>query len=277
MLTCATVAKREIRGHYNLATPFYRLLWGPHIHHGLWEEDETPRRAQAQLTERLAMLAGIRAGQTLLDVGCGMGGSAIHLAKTRGCKVVGVTISPLQRFWSTAAAHWHRMAGKTMFCCADVEAIGFRPASFDVIWSVECTEHLFEKKEFIVKAAQWLRPGGTLAICAWLAGEALNEHQRRQVYDVCEGFFCPSLGTSREYVHWMTAAGLEVLTVDDWTAGVAKTWQICRERVASTRLRGLARWIDRGSVRFLDRFSTILSAYESGAMKYGCFIARKPG
>ena len=26
---------------------------------------------------------------------------------------------------------------------------------------------------------------------------------------------------------------------------------------------------------FLDRFDTILAAYESGAMKYGCFIAHK--
>jgi hypothetical protein len=28
---------------------------------------------------------------------------------------------------------------------------------------------------------------------------------------------------------------------------------------------------------FLDRFETILRAYRSGAMTYGCWIARKPG
>ena len=62
MLSCPLVEKRVIRGHYNLSTPFYRLLWGPHIHHGYWEADETPRTAQLQLTERLATLAERRRG-----------------------------------------------------------------------------------------------------------------------------------------------------------------------------------------------------------------------
>ncbi len=37
----------------------------------------------------------------------------------------------------------------------------------------------------------------------------------------------------------------------------------------------LARMIDRNTVMFLDRFETILQAYRSGAMKYGCFIAER--
>src|SRR5579863_7901257 len=62
MISCPTVKKESIRWHYNISTPFYRLLWGPHIHHGLWEKDESPRLAQVRLTERLADLANIKAG-----------------------------------------------------------------------------------------------------------------------------------------------------------------------------------------------------------------------
>ena len=110
MISCPHVQKRVIRGHYNLSTPFYRLLWGPHIHHGYWEADESPRAAQLQLTERLAALAKVATGQNLLDVGCGMGGSSIHLAESRGCHALGITISPLQRHWATLASRWHRVA-----------------------------------------------------------------------------------------------------------------------------------------------------------------------
>ena len=113
MLSCPSVQKQEIRGHYDLSTPFYRLLWGPHIHHGLWEAQESPREAQLQLTERLATLAGIAAGQQIIDIGCGMGASSIHLAKTRGCRSFGVTISPLQRRWATLAARWHGVSDST--------------------------------------------------------------------------------------------------------------------------------------------------------------------
>ena len=252
MLSCPLVEKRVIRGHYNLTTPFYRLLWGPHIHHGYWEADESPRTAQLQLTERLATLAQVQSGQRLLDVGCGMGGSSIHLAKSRGCEAVGITISPLQRHWARLSSRWHRMADKTDFRCADAEQVEFDAESFDVVWSVECTEHLFDKPRFFDRAARWLRPGGTMAICAWLAGDGLSSPQMQQVYNVCEGFFCPSLGTSNDYRTWMTDAGLSATDVQDWTFRVAHTWEICRERVARTHVRRLARWVDRDSAMFLD-------------------------
>ena len=60
MIVCPTVRKQDIRSHYNLTTLFYRLLWGRHIHHGLWSGDETAAVAQQQLTETLAREAGIR-------------------------------------------------------------------------------------------------------------------------------------------------------------------------------------------------------------------------
>ena len=105
MIETTSVAQRAIRSHYDLATPFYRLFWGPHIHHGLWSEEDaarrepqvSPRAAQEQLTDTLAELAEINRGQRVLDVGCGMGGSAIRLAQARDCRVTGITLSGVQR------------------------------------------------------------------------------------------------------------------------------------------------------------------------------------
>jgi tocopherol O-methyltransferase len=275
MITYPNVRKQVVRSHYNLSTPFYRILWGPHIHHGLWDADEPPRAAQLQLTERLANLAGVSARHTLVDIGCGMGASSIHLVKTRQCRAVGVTLSPLQRHWAAMAAGWHGVGADTKFYCADAEDIEFPAESFDVIWSIECTEHFFNKPQFFARAAQWLKPGGAIAICAWLAGDTTDADRTRQVEDVCEGFFCPSLGTSHDYVQWMERADLHVDDWFDWTDRVARTWEICRERVRRSRVRWLARIINHDSVMFLDRFKTILAAYESGAMRYGCFIAHK--
>ena len=276
MLTCSTVQKRVIQGHYDLSTPFYRLLWGPHIHHGLWDADESPRAAQLQLTERLASLAGVSDGQQLVDIGCGMGASSIHLAHTRNCHCLGITISPLQQKWATLSARWHRVAGRSEFCRADAENISLPAASQDVVWSVECTEHLFDKPRFFERAANWLKPGGTMAICAWLAGDTTAPERVQQVHDVCEGFFCPSLGTFDDYQNWMKNAGLHVKHCLDWTSRVSRTWEICSKRVRRSRVRWLAHIFGQNSVLFLDRFDSILAAYRSGAMKYGCFIARKP-
>ena len=178
MIECPTVTKKGVRFHYDLSTPFYWLLWGRHIHHGLWDGPDSPAGAQQQLTEIVAREAGVGVGAVVLDVGCGMGGSSIHLARTLGCRVTGITVSPLQRFWASGAARWNRVADRTNFRCIDAEQVDFAPESFDVVWSIECTEHLYDKARFFQRAAGWLRPGGRMAICAWLAGEAWKTSSR---------------------------------------------------------------------------------------------------
>ena len=277
MYAIEAVEKRAIQRHYDLSTLFYRLVWGSHIHHGLWDGDESPQAAQGNLTDTLAAQAGLRPGDRVLDVGCGMGGSAIHLARKLQCEVTGITLSPVQRFWAKTSAWWSGVGKRTQFHRQDAETANFEPASFDVVWSVECTEHLFDKAAFFQRAAQWLRPGGRMAICAWLAKEeALNGDDRRLLHDVCQGMLCPSLGSRLDYTQWFQQGGLRVTRFEDWTSRVARTWEICRERTERYRLRSLARWVDRDSVAFLDRFQTMLDAYASGAMRYGCLIAEKP-
>lgn len=274
MIVCPSISKRSIRRHYDLATPFYRLLWGPHIHHGLWEGDESPDAAQRRLIDRLATAAALGPGQTVLDVGCGMGGSTIDLARRYQCITTGLTLSGIQRGWAALSARWQGVGGRTRFLRGDAEAIHFPPASFDVVWNVECSEHLFDKPAFFRRAADWLRPGGRVALCAWLAGDA--PHAQHEALRVCQGFLCPSLGTADDYHDWLTAAGLHVHTFADLTAQVGPTWDICIRRVRTSGVGLLARLAGQKMRAFLDHFATLGNAYRSGAMRYGLFVAEKP-
>jgi tocopherol O-methyltransferase len=273
MITCPSISKRSIRQHYDLATPFYRLLWGRHIHHGLWEGDEAPATAQQRLIDHLAAAAALRPGQAVLDVGCGMGGSTIDLARRFQCRTTGLTLSPVQRGWAELAARWQGVGGRTRFRCADAETIRLPSASFDVVWNVECSEHFFDKPAFFRRAAGWLRPGGRVALCAWLAGDAADAEREARL--VCEGFLCPSLGTAGDYRGWLREAGLTVRTFEDLTTRVGQTWDICIRRVRASGVGWLARLVGKEMRSFLDHFATLGNAYRSGAMRYGLFIAEK--
>lgn len=276
MIAVEGVKKSTIRSHYQLGTLFYRLLWGPHIHHGLWNGDESPAVAQRQLTDTLAEMGEIGPGDQVLDVGCGMGGSSIRLAKERGGKVTGITLSPVQRHWAAVSAAMRGARSRTNFLAADAESVQFDPASFDVVWSVECTEHLFDKPEFFRRAGQWLRPGGRLVITVWFQGdEATGPAEREIVEEVCTRFVCPSLATRQDYCGWIEASGLQVVDNVDWTDRVLKTWEICKRRVDRSGVRQLARLLDQEQVAFLDGFDVLLNAYRSGAMQYGAIVARK--
>ena len=64
----------------------------------------------------------------------------------------------------------------------------------------------------------------------WPAEPPHSPDARQQIYDVCEGFLCPSLATMNEYCDWMRAAGLTVTHACDWTDRVLQTWEICLRR-----------------------------------------------
>lgn len=276
MIEFPSVEKSVIRNHYDITTPFYRLFWGPHIHHGYWEGNETSARAQVQLTERLAKAAAVPFGASVVDVGCGMGGSSVWLAQHRQCHVTGITLSPVQRFYAAMGARMRRVRPAPTFIRTDAESFTLPPSSLDVVWSIECTEHLFDKPAFFRKAASWLKPGGRFAICAWLTGESpLTELQTEQARNVCKGMFCPSLGAQSDYVRWFEEAGMTMVDTGLWTRHVEKTWEICLDRVQRSGVRHLAKRLGSNHILFLDHFQAILDAYRSGAMEYGYFVAEK--
>ncbi|MDA1052627.1 MAG: class I SAM-dependent methyltransferase [Planctomycetota bacterium] len=277
MISFDGISKSRIRFHYDLSTFFYRLLWGVHIHHGLWNENESPRRAQQQLIEHLLNESGIPRGASVIDVGCGMGGSSIHMARDHDCHVTGITLSGMQRRWAGTTAALKGVGRRTRFLRQDAETADFADGSFDYLWSVECTEHLFDKAAFFRRASRWLRPGGGVALCIWLAGdEPHSESDIEQVKGVCDAFLCPSLGTAADYATWLRDAGLEVGNICDLTPRITRTWEICRQRVERTGLTRLAGLAGRDSANFTNNFDLILNAYRSGAMKFASIVAKKP-
>jgi tocopherol O-methyltransferase len=264
-----------IAAHYDRLAFFYRAFWGEHIHHGYWENEGTPQAAQEQLVARLAQRAAIPEGSRVLDVGCGFGGPALWLARHRSCDVTGITISPVQLECANQQARAQGLDNRARFLLKDANRLDLPTASFDVVWIIECSEHLPDKAGFLGACANVLKPGGKLALCAWLAADAPTAEQAQLIDQVCRGMLCPSLGSREEYTRWMQAACFDDITVEDITRHVEPTWTFCTALVERPEIRALRSLMDEEISSFIEAFGAIRRAYAEGAMAYGMFTARR--
>ncbi len=266
--------REAIRDHYDQLSFFYRLFWGDHIHHGYWEDQEEPTAAQEKLIERLACRAAVPRGARVLDVGCGLGGSSRWLARHLDCSVLGITLSPVQAAAATQRARGEGLEQRTQFRVLDANQLDLPDGSFDVVWIIECSEHLEDKPGFFRNCARVLRPAGRLALCAWLAGEPAGAEL---ITEVCRGMLCPALGTMQEHLTWLRDAGFTDIDAADITRQVEKTWALCEAILEGPEVQPLLPAVDERTREFLHTFGLMRRAYASGAMGYGMFTARKGG
>jgi arsenite methyltransferase len=116
------------------------------------------------LTEQLGRLLGLDHNAFILDIACGRGASAIHLARTFGCRVVGVDLSAVNLAAARSAAAHVGLSNLLMFEQGDAEHLPFAGGAFDVA-VCECSFCLFPNSAAAAaECARVLRPSGRVGL-----------------------------------------------------------------------------------------------------------------
>ena len=145
-------------------------LWGDHVHLGHY--GSPPRRrdfraAKVDFVHELVRWSGLDQlppGSRVLDVGCGIGGSARILARDYGFDVLAISISPGQ----IARARALTPEGLSCrFAVMDALDLDLPDGSFDAVWSVEAGPHMPDKQRYADELLRVLKPGGLLAVADW--------------------------------------------------------------------------------------------------------------
>jgi tocopherol O-methyltransferase len=278
------VAPAQVADHYDELDPFYREVWGEHVHHGLWTTGrEAPADAVRALVTHVARALALAPGARVLDVGCGYGATARQLAAEHGASVTGITLSPVQH---AHARDWRWLppegAVRPHFLLGDWMANALPDAAFDAVLAIESTEHMPDLAHALAEMARVVRPGGRVAVCAWIAGDATRPWEDARLLEpICREGRLAGMGTEGDYRTRFAAAGLAVHRVDDLSARVGRTWTLCLQDVArrlatDARYRRYLRDAANRHRAFLVTMLRIRAAYATGAMRYLLFVAERP-
>ncbi len=216
----------RIRAYYDETWLDYRMLWlNPQnraIHFGYWDEN-TRSHAESllKMNQVLASHLGIRSGQRILDAGCGVGGSAIWLAKTYNVEVVGITPVASQVARARRYAQEQGVADRVSFEQQDYTHTRFPDASFDVVWAMESVCHAPDKRLVLAEARRMLRPGGRLGIVEYMrTSRPYTTVDEALLHSWLSGWAIPDLATAQEWLEWTQAVGFHDVQLVDITPNV---------------------------------------------------------
>lgn len=119
-------------------------------------------RYSEPLARRFADLAGIGAGQHVLDVGCGPGALTAELASRAGTAAV----SAAEPSASFVAAVRDRLPGVDVRLAA-AERLPFPDGAFDAAMAQLVVHFMADPVQGLREMARVTRPGGTVAACVW--------------------------------------------------------------------------------------------------------------
>jgi tocopherol O-methyltransferase len=267
--------KRKIAEHYDDISPYYKSLWGEHLHHGYWiRGDESKETAQLQLIEHLGMLANIKNGSAVLDIGCGLGASSLYLAQKYNARATGITISPVQVEMARKAAVTAQVDAQ--FLLMDAEALNFSQ-QFDLLWSVESISHYHDRRSFFNNAVKFLKQDGVFALTDWFKREDLSLAETRKFIKPIERGMFVELEIMDDYESYLVASGLQIVHREELTRQCAKTWDFCLEMIRDKSLWTVAAKFGASFLTHLRAFQAMRAGFSSGNFVYGLIIARKRG
>jgi cyclopropane-fatty-acyl-phospholipid synthase len=254
-----TNSQKNIHAHYDLGNAFYALWLDGTMNYSsaIFATPETSMKdAQDAKVRRALQLAGVKAGDRVLEIGCGWGALAEMAATEFDASIVGVTLSTEQLAWAQARLERLGAAHKADLRLQDYRDIGKNgDETFDAICSIEMVEAVGREywPGYFQTVARLLKPGGRACIQSIVIADGLFERYIGST-DFIQQYIFPGgcLPCPKEFRAQALAAGLEV--VDEFSFGqdYARTLQLWREDFMAQESRVLQLGFDKRFIRIWE-------------------------
>lgn len=220
-------SRRNIAAHYDLGNEFFTTF----LDRTMAYSCAVFPRADADLAEasrakfdRIAAKLNLHEDDTLLEIGTGWGGFAIHAASRYGCRVVTTTISAAQHAYANGQVAQAGLGNRVIVLDRDYRDLD---GTFDKLVSIEMIEAVGRRylDTFFATCSRRLKPDGRMLLQAIvMPDQRYREYCRGTDFiqrHVFPGGHLPSLGAICESVG--RATDMQIVSLEDITPHYAET------------------------------------------------------
>jgi cyclopropane-fatty-acyl-phospholipid synthase len=242
-------SQKNIHAHYDLGNAFYTLWLDETMNYSsaifAGNTEQPMAEAQKAKVRRALSMAGVQAGDRVLEIGCGWGALAEMATTEFKASITGVTLSTEQLAFARERMQRFGVQDRADLRLQDYRDIADEP--FDAICSIEMVEAVGREywPTYFASVAKLLKPGGRACVQSIVIDDALFERYVASTDFIQQYIFpggclpCPS-----EFRAQARAAGLEV--VDEYAFGpdYAETLRRWRDAFLAERERVMVAGFD---------------------------------
>eukprot|EP01084_Bolivina_argentea_P014356 26805_1 len=290
-----------IRDNYNSWTSdgILEYYWGNHIHLGYYPNNTATnvdfRAAKKEMTFKLFEWAHQQTNRdindckdkTLIDMGCGFGGSTLSLTKKYELgEAIGITLSDGQVRRAKEILIEKQYTGNNVdYQVQDALNMPFKDQSFDIVWSLEMEPHIPDKDKMVNEMLRLLKPNGLLILGCWNIRDVsnenpLNEKDKKMIWFLENEWGHPNFWSIADYkTKFEKHKDVKDVKYDNWNKYTIPAW---RESVwEMIRRPKMLFWCMLHPSTWNDRWGDLMgllnmdNAFRSGLMEYGVFAVVK--
>jgi ubiquinone/menaquinone biosynthesis C-methylase UbiE len=211
-------------------------------------------------SNEIPKLLELRRNSSVLELGCGSGRYALHLAEKADCRLIGLDINAAGVRNASQLALARGLASLEHFEQCDVsKSLPFNDKTFDAVFSNDVLCHLPGRPEVLVEIFRVLKPGGRMLFSDALVVGGLLSHEEIATRSSIGYYVYSPPGENERLIE---RAGFRRIRVTDTTESasrVAKQWHHAREKRKEELVAAEGNINFEGLQRFLSCVHTLTS------------------
>jgi ubiquinone/menaquinone biosynthesis C-methylase UbiE len=269
-------SEHDTERFYDAEDAHYRSFWDKagSLHWGVFDEatGDDFLKACANLNDIMVRKSGLNAGARALDLGCGNGNTTIWLARSTGCRSLGVDLSGVRvgNAKRDLLKQSSELRDRVDFRKASATDLPFEDASFTHVWSQAAIYHVPNKEQALREAWRVLTPGGMFVFDDLTKPkQQVSQRAKKYVYD---RLLFDTDYSFESYQSALRQVGFDVIEAIDLSRHLAASY---------SRLAKMAKLAPSSGSEHLNELSfayeRMVECIEDVEVGWALYVCRKPG